>query len=652
MSDPFDWQIGEEDDELPPFEQKGEASRGYWIWSLLVLVGTAVAGSLIFGGYQAGEQQAQEVQDSVGSVIQGHLDLQANAVQRGDGEFFFGLHADNSSWRAAQLLPINQNFYKGDPQVTRIQEEEEMIWASAAATIDGRRVSRILFFSQDNQELKQEPTDSRFWGKLNLLPTSWGELRFHEADAVWAEAIDDFVKETIQTQCALHCIEVNTTFELVIAPNYWKTAVPGVLHVPSPRLVAINSDGEPDDLYWEALETEIMQQITPAIIKFGVPDEKSQLMNYQAAAEAFMAVNPNIQIEFVTLHSSNPDLMDLTGLDGATLLPTESLLASGQIYNLSNYLVTDDSFDHTDFYSQIWQGAWWQEQFWVVPQGGQMRLVYYDRTTYQEINQSEPSLRWTWDELARDMALFSQKDVHTEWGFLDAGNDALFSYAYNWNSDCAEETSSTDCQEQLDPEAIEAALQWYADLAGKPGHIPDMSRLKLDLPSSTFDEEARISILANWQSAQRRAAIWVDGPQRFEREIFLGPMGVVPFPGSENKFDGVTPLWVYGHVVLQQSERPLATWKWISFLSTQSLASQYRVLPARASVAMETRYWSTLPNQLSDPMRTAIPFARAVLIEELDYFNWEQITAVTSGELTPAQAAQIKYEPNWFGNNP
>ena len=43
MSDPFDWQIGEEDDELPPFEERAEASRGYWIWPLTILLATAVA---------------------------------------------------------------------------------------------------------------------------------------------------------------------------------------------------------------------------------------------------------------------------------------------------------------------------------------------------------------------------------------------------------------------------------------------------------------------------------------------------------------------------------------------------------------------------------------------------------------------------------
>ncbi|MEM7332324.1 MAG: extracellular solute-binding protein [Chloroflexota bacterium] len=653
MSDPFDWQIGEEDDELPAYEQKGQASRGYWIWSLLILVGTAVAGSLIFGGYQAGEHQAQQIQDTVGSIIQGHIDLQAQAVQRGDGEFFFGLHADNSSWRAAQLLPANQNFYKGNPQVTRIQEEENLIWASVSATVDGRTVSRIMFFSQENQELKQIPTDSQFWGKVNLLPTSWGELHFHDADAVWAEEIDLFVEEIIAKHCAVTCLENKTTFQLDIAPDFWKTAVANEVRVPSPRLLAINSDGEPDQMFWDALENEIVQQITPALIKFGIPDvRQTQLMDYEGAAAAFMAEHPHITIELVPINSSDANTIQIDGLDGATVLPSESMLASGQIFNLSNYLLTDESFNHTDFYSQIWKGAWWQEQFWMVPQGGELRLVYYDRDTYQHINQPEPSLRWTWDELARDMALFSQGDVDTEWGFLDAGNDALFSYAYNWNSGCSEQTGNSNCQDTLDAAAIEAALEWYTELAGEPGHIPDMSRLKLELPTSIYDEEARISILANWQSAQRRSAIWVDGPHRFEREVFLGPTGVVPFPGSEDKFDGVTPLWVHGHVVFQQSERPLATWQWISYLSTQPLASQFRYLPARSSVATETNYWSTLPIQLSDPIRTAIPFARPVLIEELEYFDWELIISVVSGELTPAQASRIPDQPNWFGNNP
>jgi hypothetical protein len=48
-------------------------------------------------------------------------------------------------------------------------------------------------------------------------------------------------------------------------------------------------------------------------------------------------------------------------------------------------------------------------------------------------------------------------------------------------------------------------------------------------------------------------------------------------------------------------------------------------------------------------MRIAFPFARPVLIEELGYFPWEQLAAISSGEQTPSVATQSMDRVRWFG---
>lgn len=647
MSDPFDWQIGEEDDELPPFEAHGEASRGYWVWSFLILLGAVAAASLVFGGYRTTTNRLEAVQDDVGAVIQAHLDVQGTAVKNGDGDLFFSLHEESPSWQAAQLLPLNQTFYQANPHVTRVQVQDEMIWANVTAQIDHQPVSRLMFFSRSGTELQQVATDRAFWGNDQTLATSWGELRYSDADEVWIDEVDHFVAETISHQCNVNCLANKRSFQLTLATDYGETAVDNHIRIPSPRLLALNNDGQPADLFWDALEAKIIQQITPATIRFGIPPAWFPLVDYENAAKEFMALHPDITVELVPLDSNDPEQADVTALDGATLFPTESMLASGQVRNLSTYLVTDESFDHSDFYSQLWRGAWWREQFWLVPQAGQMRMLYYDRTSYQAINQPEPSLRWTWDEMEQDMAHFAEADISPEWGFLDAGNDALFSYAYNLSNSCEEPDPL--CDATLTTESIEETLTWYLSHSGKPGHMPDMTRIKLALPESVYDQEAHTVLLSNWQSAHRRSVIWVEDAKRFELMVLLGPMGVVPFPGSD-RFDGITPVWVQGHIIFQHSERPLATWKWISYLSNQPLSSRFRYVPARSSVAIESEYWATLPRQLSEPMRTAVPFARPILIEEQHLFSWELLTAVIAGDLTPQQAANLNYQPNWFGS--
>jgi hypothetical protein len=124
-------------------------------------------------------------------------------------------------------------------------------------------------------------------------------------------------------------------------------------------------------------------------------------------------------------------------------------------------------------------------------------------------------------------------------------------------------------------------------------------------------------------------------------------MGVVPFPGSDH-FDGVTPLSVEGNFISQHSERPLAVWQWLKFLSYQRPAPRFRLAPARASVADQTHYWASLPRPLGEAMRTAFPFARPILLEEQAYFSWELLAAVVSGELTAVEAGQRQPKLVWF----
>jgi hypothetical protein len=121
---------------------------------------------------------------------------------------------------------------------------------------------------------------------------------------------------------------------------------------------------------------------------------------------------------------------------------------------------------------------------------------------------------------------------------------------------------------------------------------------------------------------------------------------VVPFPGSD-RFDGISPLWVQGAFISQQSERPYAMWQWLKFLSYQAPTS--RMIPARPSVAEAVGFWKFLPLPLGNAMRAAFPFARPVTIEDQTRLTWAQVTAVTSGNLSLAEAARQQLDTSWFG---
>ena len=143
-------------------------------------------------------------------------------------------------------------------------------------------------------------------------------------------------------------------------------------------------------------------------------------------------------------------------------------------------------------------------------------------------------------------------------------------------------------------------------------------------------------------------AIWVDEPLYYEHRTAMFPMGVVPFPGSES-FESYTPLWVTGSFISQQSERPLAMWQWLKFLSRWPPMPHYRLIPARSSVSERVDFWNRLPRELGEPMRAAFPLARAVRLQEQAIFSWAAVRAVMEGKLTAQQAAQQGRSFAWFG---
>jgi hypothetical protein len=275
-----------------------------------------------------------------------------------------------------------------------------------------------------------------------------------------------------------------------------------------------------------------------------------------------------------------------------------------------------------------------------MPQTAGMRLIYYDKVAYNDARLEAPSLRWTWEEMGRDMdalrdSLPGIRDAKQQVVYLDARLDTLFAFAYTHDSDCTQ-TDTSNCG-RLDSADVAAALDWYNSLVTQPGMIPDITGLS---PSE------RDRSLLNFQ-----AALSVDTPVTYENRFLMYSIGVVPFPGSE-RFDGITPLWVNGSFIRQGSTRPLAVWEWLKFLSHKHLLPSRRLVPARPSVAARTGFWVTLPQGLGDVMRTAFPFAKPLSLEEQRLLSWEQVAAVTSGRQTPVEASQITRRPPWFQTSP
>lgn len=593
--------------------------------------------ALLIGGWGVVRYRLHRAEAVLQGQAQTILDLERAALLNGDGDLFFASQTKEPAWFAAQLHPRTQARYRAGFTVTQARQAGDAVWANVAWTEEAQTHQQIMFFQWVDGRLQHAQTAPAYWGSPARRLSDWGELLYWEADQNFAPAIERFITHTLAALCPDNCLAEQPPLTVAVTWDSADTVTPQRLHIPSPRLLGLNAAGQPADLFWQELRRRLENHLAPAtIIRFAVPPLMEQLVDYQTAARHFMAANPHITIEIITLDA--PTAGDLLAYDAAAFPLSEAMLASGGVQDLTDYAQADPDFAQADFYEQMWQGAWWQGRLWFVPHTAAMNVLFYDKAAYRAAQYPEPSPRWTWEEMAQEMLLIADPDAQNrpQWGFLDAGNDALFSYAYNWENRCTA-AAAVQCNRPLTETAVVAALAWYQQMAGQPGQMPNLTQIP------AREQE---NVLLNWQSARRRAAIWVDTPLNYEFRLLLGPLGVVPFPGS-NRFNGITPLRVHGFFISQEAGNPRAAWQWLKFLSFQPPIPTFRHVPARPSIAETSGYWQLLPRELGNSMRIAFPFARPVTLAEQRYFTNEQVTAVLTGAPS-AQAVHITPSISWF----
>lgn len=621
----FDWHIEEEDGPAPVPNRQLRRSLP-WGMFVLLLVAMLVAGGAVVA------YQLHQSEKLLRAEVQEILDLEQQAVLDGDGELFFSLQSAESDWFAAQLRPENQAVVTAGLTVTHAEQHGDIVWVNGEWRHADEIQQRILFFQRIEDRLQHIATSDQFWGEQQTKLTDWGLLKLPQADAIWADEIHTFADNVLATVCNGSCTGDFYPLVITVREDFAATAAPHQLYVPSPRLIGLDADGSPSPQFWQRLRNEITSLTGPLTIRYAIPPQREQRVDYKAALVEFSKLHPEITIELVEVDQLPDDPILLKTVDGAAFMPTAALIATGMVYDLNDYVNTDVAFGQSDFYEAIWQGVRWRDRVWFLPQAAKMRPLFYDTRSYDAANRFPPSMRWTWDELAADMVALVAEQPPDSWidvAYLDTTLDTLYAYAFTHEPAC-QIRNQAPCLAPLSAEAINAALNWYISSTADPSHMAELS--------GTMAPQ-RDDVLTNWQSARRQSAIWVDEPIYYEHRLQLLPLGVTTFPGTD-RFDGSAPLWLHGSFISAYSDHPRAVWTWLNFLSHTTPMQRYRLIPARRSVARANAYWETLPRELGEAMRTAFPLARAVRIEERDAFTWERLAGVMehgvdSAETTP-----------------
>jgi ABC-type glycerol-3-phosphate transport system substrate-binding protein len=566
------------------------------------------------------------------------MDVEVAAFAAGDGEQFFTTFPEDTRWRFAQLLPQHQAFYRGNPTVISAERHGADVWALMAWSDGVEEWQRLAFFREWSGSLIRVRGVVDYWGELEERATSWGTLVSYERDASWAAQIAAFVAAEVAQHCRGTCVDTHLPLQLMLAADDATTMAPNEVRLASPHLLALDAAGEPGAPFWSALRRELVSYFEPARLRFALPDEviaRNEVGVFAELAAQFSADNPDISVEVVDLSSWNGDLATaLPFIDGAAVAPDEALVATGMVFDLTDYVFSDPGFDDADFYEQIWQGAWWSDRMWFMPLAASQRLIYYDRKAVERLGLI-PDEHWTWRSFDEMLAAMAAAGAF-EWALVDGSRDLLFAYAFSNSYRCSGATAMPHTV-ALHPAGVAAAYEWYRQQTALAGIMPDLSNLEPE------ERAFRVTNII----APRRAGFWVDEPVRYEAHRLRQAVGVAPFPGQGN-LPGITPLTVHGAVISQFSEHPRAMWAWLKFLSYQNVRRQLRWVPARPSVADTTGYWSTLPTPLASLLRASFPCTRPLRIGEQNAFSWEDLAEVTAGKTTPAAAAGERPRVRWF----
>ncbi len=633
----FDWTHDENESPFaPPARDEPPAPRKRWgRWLVL-----AASAFLLLGGIWVGlTWLSARVDPRLRGAVRAYLELEQDAMRSGDGERFFSLQEDDPAWRSAQLQLVNQTFNAADRTVLSLERHGQDVWVTLSgldpAEPEAGLVTRMAFYRWAGGALRRTATDPAFWGETLTVEQPWGTLLLSARDEDLADGVSASIEAAIADLCASVCGSVPPV-TVTIAPDYGTTAAPGHVRVPSPRLLGIDGEGAPSVSFQNLLRARLAELLTPATIRFGVP--AAQLAGYQDVVREFEGDHPGITVEIEALPP--PDALawtDIDELDGALLAPDVDWITAGQVLDLTDFAATDLDFRVNDWTSLALDGARWRDRLWMAPLYQRASLLLIDADAYAAAGLSGISPP-DWAELEQDLVkiLNAPGNKHLRWGFVDLGEDSLFAYALERQCLAADARS---CRVRLGEQAIVAALAWHLRWV-KAGIAPDVTGL---------DPQARINFALNHQSNPRTVTSWIDPPNYYEHHVQIAPLIIHPLPGLEGR--DVTPVDVRGGFIRAGSERPLAVWAWLMYLSRTRPVDEARALPARPSVIETIDYWVQTPPAMQAPLRSAFSNGRAIRLDERGFFPREDLARLLAGEASAEELAADWLEIGWFGND-
>jgi multiple sugar transport system substrate-binding protein len=348
-------------------------------------------------------------------------------------------------------------------------------------------------------------------------------------------------------------------------------------------------------------------------VRFAITDWQRPL--YEDLIAAFEEENPDLRVEVVSVNEvlelgpigqiEVPDDADqrlVAAADVVNIGVSRQVVRDGLLRDLSPFVEADLGFQADDFFPGTLERYQWDGGTWALPAQVDFRVIYYNKDAFDEAGVAYPEAGWTWDDLlvAAKAVTVREGDEVQRWGFVPVG--LAYRLIESRAGALADEATDPPTPRLDEPDVVDA-VRWYADLYLEEQVMPYFEPADEDTEALLSEEQALVD--------KAMAAMWPESDIVFGLRKQQGNVGVAPFP-ADVAGGPATPAYVDGLSMSAGTTQPEAAWRWIEFLSRQSLGDLgmgMQVLPARQSAAEASGFWEEVDEELASTLRYAVEHA-------------------------------------------
>lgn len=191
----------------------------------------------------------------------------------------------------------------------------------------------------------------------------------------------------------------------------------------------------------------------------------------QGLADSFMEVNPNIQVELISVPQGYDDKVLTSHAagdtpDGLLMWNTPQFVEAGIVEDITPYIERDD-YNMDQYHPVLKEWAYYQGGIYGLPKDYTPRAIYYNKRVFEEAGVPFPEAGWTFEDFKTIVEELTNglSGAGARFGYVAIPGHTYAIQGYIWSNggDLSSPDGRTATGYIDSPEVIEV-VQWYKEL--------------------------------------------------------------------------------------------------------------------------------------------------------------------------------------------